>query len=59
MRLLTKSELLRMTRLDLLTLLRQAANELVAAREYSPERENAVANLRIINRVLAYRDRAP
>ena len=41
MRLLTKSELARMTRLELLAEVRQAASELVAAPEHSPERENA------------------
>jgi hypothetical protein len=58
MRVLTKSELMRMTRLELLALLRQAANALVAARECSPDRENALTNLRSINRALAWRDAA-
>jgi hypothetical protein len=55
MRVLTKSELLRMTRLELLALLRQAANELVAAPERSPDRANAIANLRKINRALTWK----
>jgi len=59
MRVLTKTELSRMTRLELLALLRQAANELVAAPECSPDRENALANLRNINRILARSDLAP
>jgi hypothetical protein len=53
MRVLTKSELLRMTRLELLALLRQAANELLTTRECSPERENALRNVRNVQRVLA------
>ena len=54
MRVLTKSELARMTRLELLALLRQVANELVSAPETSPERENALANLHKINRALEW-----
>ena len=53
MRVLTKTELMRMTRLELLALLRQAANELVAAPERSPDRANALVNVRNINCVLA------
>ena len=59
MRVLTKSELLRMTRLELLALLRQAASEMVAAPEYSPERENALANIRNIRLTLMRRALAP
>jgi hypothetical protein len=59
MRVLTKTELLRMTHLELLALLRQAANELVAAPERSPDRANALINLRKINHALARRDHAP
>jgi hypothetical protein len=59
MRVLTKAELLRVTRLELLPLLRQAASELVAAPECSPDRENALANLRNLNRALARPDRSP
>jgi hypothetical protein len=59
MRVLTKSELMRMTRLELLALLRQAATELTASPERSPDRANALINLRNINRMLARRDTAP
>ena len=50
---ITRIELLKITRPELLPLLRQAANALVTAPEHSPERENALANLRKINRTLA------
>ncbi|MCC6889087.1 MAG: hypothetical protein IT536_11190 [Hyphomicrobiales bacterium] len=53
MRVLTKSELARMTRLELLALLRQAANALGTAPEHSPDRETALINLRKIQRALA------
>ena len=56
MRVLTKTELMRMTRLELLALLRQAANALVAAPELSPDRANALINLRKINGALVRRD---
>lgn len=59
MRVLTKSKLARMTRLAFLALLRRAANELVATPEHSPERENALVNVRRINRVLAQRQPEP
>jgi hypothetical protein len=55
MRVLTKTELMRMTRLELLALLREAASELVAAPECSPDRDNALINLRKINSALARR----
>jgi hypothetical protein len=59
MRVLTKIELMRMTRLELLTLLRETANALVTSPEGSPDRANALINLRNIRRVLARRDLAP
>jgi hypothetical protein len=59
MRVLTKSELLRMTRLELLALLRQAASELVTAPANSPGRDNVLANLQKINRALARNDPMP
>lgn len=59
MRVLTKTELMRMTRLELLALLRQAANELVTERECSPERANALTNLCKIRWVLTRRDFSP
>lgn len=59
MRVLTKSELMRMTHLELLALLREAANELVAAPELSPDRANALINLHNIRRVLARHEAAP
>jgi hypothetical protein len=59
MRVFTESELLRLTRLELLALLRQTANALANAPELSPDRENACINLRRISRALARRDPAP
>jgi hypothetical protein len=55
MRVLTQSELARMTRLELLAVLRQAANELLTTPQRSPERENALANLRKVSRALEAR----
>jgi hypothetical protein len=49
---LTETELLRLTELELLGLLRQASNELATLREHAPDRENALINLRRINRTL-------
>ena len=53
MRVLTKSELMRMTRLELLALLRNTVNALLAAPEGSLDRVNALINLGRINRALA------
>jgi hypothetical protein len=38
---LTETELLRLTELELLGLLRQASNELATLREHAPDRANA------------------
>jgi hypothetical protein len=59
MRVLTKSELMRLTRLELLAHLRKTANALVTAPECSPDRINALINLRRINHALARRELSP
>lgn len=59
MRVLTKIKLMRMTRLELLALLRETATALVALPELSSDRANALINQRNIRRVLARRDLAP
>jgi hypothetical protein len=59
MRVLTLTELMRLTRIELCSLLTQITNELWTFREGSPERDNAFTNLRNIRWVLARRDFSP
>jgi len=55
MTLLTITELLRLTRIELLTLLRRTTEALVNFAEGSAERHNALVNIRTIHRVLWHR----
>jgi hypothetical protein len=59
MRVLTISELMRLTRIELCQLAARIANELPSFPEGSVERANAEANLRNIRFVLARRDFSP
>jgi hypothetical protein len=59
MRVLTINELMRMTRIELCTLFTQIAGELSAFPEGSPDRDNALINLRNIRWALARRDFSP
>ena len=59
MRVLTINELMRLTRTELCGLFTQIANELATFPEGSPERDNALSNLRNIRWVLARRDFSP
>jgi hypothetical protein len=59
MRVLTTTELMRLTRIELCYLLTQVTNALPKFPEGSYERANALINLRIIRRVLARRDFSP
>ena len=59
MRVLTINELLRLTRIELCGLLTQIISELPTFPEGSPERDNALTNLRNIRWVLARRDFSP
>jgi hypothetical protein len=55
MRVLTLTELMRLTRIELCALLTRITNELPDCPEGSPERDNALTNLRNIRFVLARR----
>ena len=59
MRVLTLTELMRLTRIELCGLFTQITNELLAFPEDSPERDNALTNLRNIHGALARRDFSP
>jgi len=59
MRVLTLTELMRLTRIELCSLLTQITNELWTCPEGSPERDNALTTLRNIRWVLALRDFSP
>jgi hypothetical protein len=59
MRVLTITELMRLTRIELCQLAARIANELPSFPEGSVERANAAANLRNIRFVLARRDFSP
>lgn len=59
MRVLTLTELLRLTRTELCGLFTQITSELSAFPEGSPERETAHTNLRNIRLALARRDPSP
>jgi hypothetical protein len=59
MRVLTITELMRLTRTELCALLTRITNELPALPEGTVERANAHVNLRNIRSVLARRDPAP
>ena len=59
MRVLTLTELMRLTRIELCSLLTQITNELGTYPEGSSERDNALTNLRNIRRVLARRQHVP
>jgi hypothetical protein len=59
MRVLTITELMRLTRTELCALLTRITNELPELPESSAERANAHVNLRNIRFVLARRDLAP
>jgi hypothetical protein len=59
MRRLTLTELMRLTRIELCNLLTQVTNDLASFPEGSPERDNALTNLRNIRWVLARRDLSP
>jgi hypothetical protein len=59
MRVLTLTELMRLTRIELCALLARITNELTAFPEGSTERETAHINLRNIRAVLARRDFSP
>jgi hypothetical protein len=56
---LTLTELMRLTRTELCGLFTQITNELPAFPEGSPERDNALTNLRNIRWALARRDFSP
>ena len=59
MRVLTLTELMRLTRTELCGLLTQITSELLAFPEGSPERDTALTNLRNIRLALARRDLSP
>lgn len=59
MRVLTIQELMRLTRTELCGLLARITAELPTYREGSPERNNALTNLRNIRWALARRDFSP
>ena len=59
MRVLTLTELMRLTRTELCGLFTQITNELSSFPEGSPERDNALTNLRNIRSALARRDFSP
>jgi hypothetical protein len=59
MRVLTPTELMRLTRIELCALFTQITNELPTCREGSPQRTAAHINLRNIRWVLARRDFLP
>jgi hypothetical protein len=59
MRVLTLTELMRLTRTELCGLFTQITSELPAFPEGSPERDNALTNLRNIRSALARRDFSP
>jgi hypothetical protein len=59
MRVLTLTELMRLTRVELCSLLTQITNELSTFPEGSAERDNALTNLRNIRWGLARRDFSP
>jgi hypothetical protein len=59
MRVLTINELMRLTRTELCALFTQISNELATLPEGSPERNNALMNLRNIRWALARRDFFP
>jgi hypothetical protein len=59
MRVLTLTDLMRLTRIELCALLRRITNELTEFPEGSVERANAHINLGNIRRVLARRDFSP
>ena len=59
MRVLTLTELMRLTRIELCGLFTQITNELGTFPEGSPERDNALTTLRNIRWVLARRDYSP
>ena len=59
MRVLTLTELMRLTRTELCGLFTQITNELSKFPEGSPERDNTLTNLRNIRWVLARRDFSP
>jgi hypothetical protein len=59
MRVLTINELLRLTRIELCDLAQRITNELPKFPDSSPERANALTNLRNIRYVLARRDFSP
>ncbi len=59
MRVLTINELMRITRIELCAPYTQIAGELSAFPEGSPDRDNALINLRIIRWVVARRGPAP
>ncbi len=59
MRVLTLTELMRMTRTELCSLAARIAAELPTYREGSPHRTTACINLRNIRAVLARRDLSP
>jgi hypothetical protein len=59
MRLLTLNELMRLTRIELCDLAARITNAFPDLPEGSPERHNAVTNLRNIRAILARRDFSP
>jgi hypothetical protein len=59
MRVLTLTELMRLTRIELCNLLTQVTNDLAGFPEGSPDWDNALMNLRNIRWVLARRDLSP
>lgn len=59
MRVLTPTELMRLTRIDLCGLLAQVTSALVNLRKGSPEHHNAIVNVRNIRWALARRDLSP
>lgn len=59
MRVLTLNELMRLTRTELCGLAAQITNTLTQFPEGSPDRDNALTNLRNIRWVLARRDFSP
>ena len=59
MRVLTLTELMRLTRTELCALAAQFTNALADYPEGSPERDNALTNLRNIRWALARRDFSP
>ena len=59
MRVLTLTELMRLTRTELCALAAQVTNALADYPEGSPERDNALTNLRNIRWALARRDFSP